>query len=227
MNEKLLICDDTASLGRFIASRFINMGITSECCRGNLSVIQESLRNGRYKGILLFASRPDDKLLSFISDAKSMGISVFAGLYISLSGVQKSFLEAGAALCFNMPCSVSKLCRTVMLRLDKPDALLPAIEVFLEENSFPRQLSGFCYLAKACELCMLSPDRLWGGMGGIYQEVALHFSASSSVVERSLRTLGEKVSLSGALSRMTEHRLSQKPTNTELICAVCDAISRL
>ena len=40
---KLLICDNTAALGRLLANRLINMGIPSECCRGILSAMQDKL----------------------------------------------------------------------------------------------------------------------------------------------------------------------------------------
>ena len=223
---KLLICDNTAALGRLLAHRFVNMGIPSECCRDSLSVMQKKLDSGEYNGVILFAYRPDEQLLSFIAAAKSKRTAVFAGLYTSLAGIRKAFRSAGAVHCFDMPCSVSSLCRTVMLRLNAPFELLPQIEVFLEESGFPRKLSGFCYLAKACELCIKAPERIWGGMNGIYKEVAESFSASAPAVERSMRSLGERVCSSGALSRLTEGRLTQKSTNTELICAVCDAFIR-
>lgn len=223
---ELLICDNTAALGRLLAHRFINMGISSECCLDNLSVMREKLGSGRYKGVILFAYRPDEKLLSFISSARSSDIPVFAGLYTSLAGVRKAFRDAGAVHCFDMPCSVSRLCRTVMLRLEAPFDLLPQIELFLEESGFPRRLGGFCYLAKICELCINSPERLWSGMNGIYEETAEAYSTTAPAVERSLRIIGTRVSSSGALARLTEYRFTQKPTNIELICGVCDAFFR-
>lgn len=223
---KLLICDDTAALGRLLAHRLINMGIPSECCRGSLSVMAEKLGSGGYNGIILFAYRPDEKLLGFIGSAHSKGVSVFAGLYTSLTSVRRSFLSAGALYCFRMPFSVSSLCRTVMLRIDAPPELLPQIEVFLEEAGFPRQLGGFCCLAKVCELCINAPERIWGGMSGIYEETAEAFHTTAAAVERSLRSLGANAAVSGALSRLTDRRFTQKPTNTELICAVCDAFFR-
>ena len=213
MATKLLICDNTAALGRVIARKFMNMGIPSDCCRDSLSVMEKSLQSGGYNGI-------------FIASAKSRGISVFAGLYTSLGSIRRAFLQAGAVQCVIMPCSVNTLCNRVMLRLDYPAELLPRIEIFLEETGFPRRLGGFCCLAKACELCIRAPERLWGGMSGIYAETAECFSGTSSSVERSLRLLGEAAGENGTLSRLTDYQISQKPTNTELICAVCDAFFR-
>jgi hypothetical protein len=226
MATKLLICDNTAALGRVIARKFMNMGIPSDCCRDSLSVMENCLQSGGYKGIVLFALRPDERLLSFIASAASRGISVFAGLYTSLGSIRRAFLQAGAVQCVTMPCSVNTLCNRVMLRLDYPAELLPRIELFLEETGFPRRLSGFCCLAKACELCIRAPERLWGGMSGIYAETAECFSNTSSSVERSLRLLGEAAGKNGTLSCLTDCQITQKPTNTELICAVCDAFFR-
>lgn len=226
MDTKLLICDDTAALGESLARKFMNMGIPSHCCRDSVSVMEKSLKSGGYKGIVLFAFRPDERLLSFILSAKSRGISVFAGLYTSLSSIRSAFLRAGAVHCFTMPCSVNELCHRVMLRLDCPEELLPRIELFLEETGFPRRLGGFCCLAKACELCIRAPERLWGGMNGIYEETAECFSGSAPSVERSLRLLGKAAGENGTLSRLTEYQITHKPTNTELICAVCDAFFR-
>ena len=223
---KLLICDDTASLGRVIARKLMNMGILSDCCNDNLCDIENRLQSGIYNGIVLFAFSSDEKLFSFIASAKSKGISVFAGLYTSLVSIHKAFLGAGAVQCVTMPCSVNALCRIVMLRLDYPTELLPQIELFLEEAGFPRRLSGFCCLAKVCELCIRAPERLWGGMSGIYAETAQYFSNTSTSVERSLRLLGEAVGKNGTLSRLTDCQITQKPTNTELICAACDAFIR-
>ena len=226
MEKDLLICDDSVSLGRLLARRFINMGIRSECCRSSLRLIQKLMSENIYHGILLFAFRSDEQLMHFISQAKQSGISVFVGLYTSSSAVSERFRKAGAMRCFIMPCSVSTLCRGIMLRIGTTEDLLPRIEIFLEETGFPRRLGGFCCLAKACELCIRAPERLWGGMSGIYAETAECFSGTSSSVERSLRLLGEAAGENGTLSRLTDYQISQKPTNTELICAVCDAFFR-
>ena len=226
MDTKLLICDDTAALGRVLARKLMNIGIPSDCCRDSLSVIEKCLKSGKYKSIVLFAFRADERLLSFIASAKSRGFSVFAGLYTSLSSIRSAFLRAGAVQCFTMPCSVNDLCHRMMLRLDYPAELLPRIELFLEETGFPRRLGGFCCLAKVCELCIRTPERLWGGMSGIYEETAECFSGSAASVERSLRLLGEAAGENDTLSRLTDFQITHKPTNTELICAVCDAFFR-
>ena len=226
MATKLLICDNTAALGRVIARKFMNMGIPSDCCRDSLSVMEKSLQSGGYNGIVLFAFRPDEKLLSFIASAKSRGISVFAGLYTSLGSIRRAFLQAGAVQCVTMPCYVNTLCNRVMLRLDYPAELLPRIEIVLEETGFPRRLGGFCCLAKACELCIRAPERLWGGMSELYGETAEKLSTEASRVERAIRNLSAQAAENGSVSRLTDGRLAEKPTNTELICAVCDKFSR-
>lgn len=227
MEKDLLICDDSASLGRLLARRFINMGIRSDCCRSSLRQIQQKMKDTSYHGILMFAFRPDEQLLSFITQTKQNGLSVFAGLYTSSSAVSERFLQAGVMRCFIMPCSVSSLCHSVMLRLGAKEELLPQIEIMLEEIGFPQKLSGFYYLAKAAELCTLSPERLWGGVGGIYSEIADVYSTKAALVERAIRNLSAHICKSDVLSVITEGRLAQKPTNTELICAVCDMFSRL
>lgn len=227
MEKDLLICDESVGLGRLLARRFINMGIRSECCRSSVRQIQQLMSKNIYHGVLLFAFRSDEQLLRFISQAKQSGISVFVGLYTSSSTVSEHFRKAGAMKCFIMPCSVSTLCRGIMLRLGKTEELLPQIEIMLEEIGFPQKLSGFYYLAKAAELCIISPERLWGGMGGIYAEIAEEYSTKPALVERAIRNLSAHICESEALSIITEGRLAEKPTNTELICAVCDMFTRL
>ena len=227
MEKDLLICDDSVSLGRLLARRFINMGIRSECCRSSLRLIQKLMSENIYHGILLFAFRSDEQLMHFISQAKQSGISVFVGLYTSSSAVSERFRKAGAMRCFIMPCSVSTLCRGIMLRIGTTEDLLPQIEIMLEEIGFPQNLSGFYYLAKAAEICMISPERLWGGMGSIYTEIAETYSTKPALVERAIRNLSAHICKTDALSIITEGRLSEKPTNTELVCAVCDMFSRL
>ena len=227
MEKDLLICDDSASLGRLLARRFINMGIRSDCCRSSLKQIQQKMSDNVYHGVLLFAFRPDEKLLSFISQAKPDGLSVFAGLYTPSSSVSEQFRKAGVMRCFIMPCSVSSICRSVMLRLGTKEELLPQIEIMLAEIGFPQNLSGFYYLAKAAEICTVSPERLWGGMSGIYSEIAENYSTKPALVERAIRNLSVHICKNEVLSTITEGRLTEKPTNTELICAVCDIFSRL
>ncbi|MCR5601749.1 MAG: sporulation initiation factor Spo0A C-terminal domain-containing protein [Ruminococcus sp.] len=227
MEKDLLICDDSASLGRLLVRRFINLGIRSECCRSSLNQIQKLTSASVYHGILLFAFQPDERLFSFIKKAKQNGTAVFACLYTSSASVHESFRKAGVIRCFTMPCSVSELCRSVMLRLNASEELLTQIEIVLEEAGFPPKLSGFYYLAKACELCMNSPERLWGGLIGIYNEIAENYSTKPSLVERSMRNLGAHICQTDTLSQITDGRLTEKPTNTEMICAVCDMFTRL
>lgn len=110
--------------------------------------------------------------------------------------------------------------------MDAPEGLLPMIEIFLEEYGFPRNLKGFYFLAKASELCLREPGRLWGGMGGICEEVARNFTTGPSLAERAIRNLSGHLIQGSAMYRLTEGRFDQRPTNTELICAVCDMFSR-
>ncbi|MCR4793924.1 MAG: sporulation initiation factor Spo0A C-terminal domain-containing protein [Ruminococcus sp.] len=227
MNGHLLICDNSPGLGRLLSRRFMNMGIMAECCKSSLSSIKSRISEGKICGIILFAFRPDEKLLDLIRQLSENGISVFAGLYTSSASVHDCFRRAGAEKCFIMPYPVSSLCCTVMLYADKGKSLLSRLELLIEELGFPRRLSGFYYLAKAAEIALDSPERLWGSMNGIYEEIAQTYSTKASLVERAMRNLADHALKSGASARLTEHRLTEKPTNTELICALCDLFSRL
>jgi hypothetical protein len=227
MEKDLLICDNSASLGRLLARRFMNMGIRCECCRSSLNQLQKLTSSFTYKGILLFAYRADEQLMNFISKTTANGTKVFAGLYTSSAAVNCNFRKAGTSRCFTMPCSVSTLCRAVMLRLNAEEGLLPQIEIMLEEMDFPQKLSGSYYLAKAAEICIGSPERMWGGMGGIYSEIAEEYSTRPCLVERAIRNLSSHICKNDILYRVTEGRATEKPNNTELICAVCDIFSRI
>lgn len=227
MKADLLICDNSAALGRLLARRFINMGIRCECCRSSLNQLQDLTSSFTYNGILLFAYRADEQLINFIRKISHNGTKVFTGLYTSSAAVNYSFRQAGTVRCFTMPCSLSMLCRAVMLRLNAKEGLLPQIEIMLEEFGFPQKLSGSYYLAKAVEICLGSPDRMWGGMGSIYSEIAQAYSTKPALVERAIRNLGSHICKNDVLYHITEGRLTEKPTNTELICAVCDIFSRI
>ena len=226
MNGGLLICDNSLGLGRVISRRFMKMGIPSECCKGSISVMQAKLSRDRHTGVIIFAMQPERKLMSFIGQAKEMGIPVFAGLFTHLAGVHMKFRSAGVICTFTLPCSADNICRGVMLRLDADDSIQCRLKIFLEESGFPRKLSGFGYLARAAEIFMSEPDKFWGSLCGIYGEIAEEFYTKPSLVERSMRNLGKKTMENGALERITEGRITQMPTNTELICAVCDAFFR-
>lgn len=227
MRSHLLICDSSPALGRIIAQRCINMGIAADCCRPSTQSILQRYDYQSHTAVLIFAFRADEKLLGFIRKASESGVTVFAGLYSPSAALRRSFRNAGAARIFTMPCSAAEICSSMLLRLMPDSSTSERIELFLEETGFPRHLSGFHYLAKAAELCMKAPQRLWGGMSGIYEETAGAFSTSPSLVERAMRNLGSHILENGALMRLTEGRLDEKPTNTELICAVCDTFSRL
>ena len=227
MNGYLLICDESQSLGRLLARRFMNMGMPSECCKSSIASIKSRLSNGNIYGSILFAFRPDDDLLELIRHISESGISVFAGLYASSASVHERFRRAGAVRCFTMPYPVSSLCRTVIRYTECGKSLISHLELLLEELGFPRRLSGFYYLAKAAEITINAPERLWGNMNGIYEEIAQTYSTKASPVERAMRNLADHAFKSGASARLTEHRLVEKPTNTELICALCDMFSRL
>lgn len=227
MRKNLLIFDSSAAIGRIIAQRCMNAGLTAECCRPAINEILRRAPFGEYDGILLFTYRADERLLKLVRDTTEKGRSVFIGLYTPSAAVRRHFRQAGAEEIFIMPCSVPDICSSILLHLSCGSSAIERIELFLEETGFPRRLSGFHYLAKAAELCINAPHRLWGGMGSIYEETAESFSTSPKLVERAMRNLSSHILENGALTRLTEGRLAEKPTNTELICAVCDMFSRL
>jgi hypothetical protein len=175
---------------------------------------------------MLFAFFPDKKLSELIKRLQQKGIKVFIGLYNPSPAVYDTFRKTGAARCFTMSCSVNELCRRIMIYIGTGDGLLTQIEIFLKEYGFPRNLQGFYYLAKASELCLRAPERLRGGMTGIYGEVAGSFGTKPSLVERALRNLSVRLSGTSSVYRLTEGRCDERPTNTELICAVCDTFAR-
>ncbi|WP_028519353.1 sporulation initiation factor Spo0A C-terminal domain-containing protein [Ruminococcus flavefaciens] len=227
MGNRLLICDSSPAVGRLIALRLRNMGIASECCRPSLQAIAKRYDPAVHKAVLLFTYRADERLLKFIRQAADNGSTVFAGLYSPSAALGKSIKNAGAAVTFLMPCPPEEICSRILLRLETANSTAERIELILAEAGFPRNLSGFYYLAKAAELCTADPARIWGGMGGIYEETAVAFSTSPSLVERSIRNLSAHIAENGALMRLTNGMLCEKLTNTELICAVCDIFSRL
>lgn len=227
MKDYLLICDNSASLGRAVAHGFMTMGIPSRCCKSSLLHIRRAISKGNVCGVVLFAFTGDERLFGFIRQAKDMGIPVFIGIYSSSPALQQDLRRAGAADCFTMPCSLNELCRRTVLRLDSVVDTTERIEIFLEELGFSNRLGGFFYLAHAAAIALESPEKLWGGMNDIYQEVADACSTSASLVERAMRNLAAQAFESGAVFRLTNGRLTEKPTNNELICAVCDMIARL
>lgn len=224
--QRLLICDSSMTLGRIFLDRALNMGMLPECCRNAPAVIRRRYKPEKYDGILIFAYREEPELLSFIREASEKGTRIFAAIFSSSDTIRSSYIHAGSELCFSLPFSAESIWNAIALRLSSDEGLAPQIELFLEETGFPRRLSGFCYLAKASELFIQSPDRMWGGLIDIYEETAEAFSTDASLVERAIRNLGTQISASGTLSRLTEGRLTEKPSNTELICAVCDIFAR-
>lgn len=227
MKDHLLICDNSASLGRAVAHGFMTMGIPSRCCKSSLLHICREISKGNVCGVVLFAFTGDERLFRFIRQAKDIGIPVFIGIYSSSLALQQDFRRAGAADCFIMPCALNELCRRTVLLLSSGDDITERIEILLEELGFPRRLSGFFYLAHAAVIALETPEKLWGGMNDIYQEVADACSTSAPLVERAMRNLAAQAFECGAVFRLTDGRLTEKPTNNELICAVCDLIKRL
>lgn len=227
MKGHLLICDTAPELGGVLSRRFMNMGILAECCKYSLSIIQNVLADSDISGILIFSFSADEALMEFIRNNQKYGRKVFVGLYNMTSSAHELYLEAGAVRCFAMPCSFSNICRTVMLLIDSDESDLTQLEIFMEELGFSRRLKGFYYLAKAAEIALSDPERLWGGMTGIYEEVAQNYSTKASLVERAIRNLSAHVCESGVSAKLTNHTLTAKMNNTELICALCDRFNCL
>ena len=167
-----------------------------------------------------------EKILSLLKDAADSGMTAFAGLYSSSVSDHNEFRRQGAALTFSLPCSLVSLCKSILIRAGSRNTLLSQMEIFLEGTGMPRKLKGFGCLADISVLCLESPERLWGGIMGIYEETAGKLSVNASQVERAVRNLGDHAAQNGAISRLTEGRLSDRPNNTELICAVCDGFTR-
>lgn len=226
MKERVLVCDISPSLGKLMARRFANTGIPADFCRGSISSISKAMAAKKYSCLLFFAFSPDKQILELVKSTAESGIIVFVGLYTSSAAVHRSFRNAGAAATFIMPCSVRNMCTKIMIRMGNTDNIISQTEIFLEETGFPRQLKGFAYLARLSTACLQAPERLWGGMSELYGETAEKLSTAPSLVERAVRNLSTHAAENGSVYRLTDGRLSQKPTNTELICAVCDKISR-
>ena len=226
MKERLLICDCSPGLGKLILRRFVSMGIAADCCRGSIASIHRALSAKKYTCILVFAFFPDEKILSLLKDAADSGMTAFAGLYSSSVSDHNEFRRQGAALTFSLPCSLVSLCKSILIRAGSRNTLLSQMEIFLEGTGMPRKLKGFGCLADISVLCLESPERLWGGIMGIYEETAGKLSVNAAQVERAVRNLGDHAAQNGAISRLTEGRLSDRPNNTELICAVCDGFPR-
>ena len=226
MKERLLICDSSPSLGRILAQSFANIGIPADLCRNSSYAVNTALSSREYSCILFFAYSPEERLLDLISQTVKNGVSVFMGLYTSSPSVHRAFRNAGAAYTFIMPCSVKIMCKRIIMRIGNSDTLLSQIEIFLGETGFPRRLRGFACLASISTACIAAPERLWGGMSQLYCETAEKLSTEPSCVERAIRNLSSHAAENGSVSLLTEGRLAGKPTNTELICAVCDKFSR-
>ncbi|WP_455529560.1 sporulation initiation factor Spo0A C-terminal domain-containing protein [Ruminococcus sp.] len=226
MKERILVCDTSPSLGKLMARRFANMGISADFCRGNISSVSRAMAAKKYSCLLIFAFSPEKQLLELVSAAAEKGIHVFAGLYTSSASVHRSFRNAGAAAAFTMPCSVRTMCKRIIMRIGNKDTILSRVEVFLEETGFPKRLRGFAYLANISTVCLAAPERLWGGMSELYGETADKLSTEASREESAIRNLRDQAAENGSVSRLTDGRLAEKPTNTELICAVCDKFSR-
>ena len=226
MKERILVCDTSPSLGKLMVRRFANIGISADFCRGNISSVSRAMAAKKYSCLLIFAFSSEKQLLELIGSTVGKGIHVFAGLYTSSASVHRSFRSAGAAATFTMPCSVRIMCKRIIMRIGNNDTILSQIEVFLEETGFPRRLKGFAYLANISTACIAAPERLWSGMSELYGETAEKLSTEASRVERAIRNLSAQAAENGSVSLLTEGRLAEKPTNTELICAVCDKFSR-
>lgn len=226
MKKEVLICDSSRSLGKMISRRLMSMGLPSDCCKSTLDDMHSFLCAGSYRTVIVFAFRPDERLLDFITLAGRRGATVFTGIFAPSAAIQKRFLQAGTFRCFSMPCHIGSLCSMVIQNINVSAGKAFNPESFLEELGFPRELKGFHYLCRAAGLCMDAPGRIWEGMNTLYEDIAAHFGTRASSVERDLRNLACHAFRNGAVMRLTEGRFSQNPTNTELICAVCDMLAK-
>lgn len=226
MKKEVLICDSSQALGKIISRRLMSMGLPSDCCKNTIDDMQSCLSAGSYRIAIVFAFRPDEKLLELIGTAKQHGTAVLAGIFAPSAAVFKRFLQAGALRCLPMPFPTGELCRIIVQNIGVSGSSSVQPDIFLEELGFPRRLRGFHYLCRATELCTLSPERIWNGMTALYEEIAAYFGTKPSLVERSLRNLAEHACVNGSVLRLTGGRYSGKLTNTELVCAVCDMLAK-
>lgn len=226
MRKKLIICDNSLSLGRLVMLRAVNLGISADCCRNNPASIQAAISDESCGAALIFAFSADEQLLSIVKQAADKGIPVFTGIFSASSAAHRAFRNAGAAAAFMLPCSVRNICKAILLRIGSSGDLYSQMRIFLEETGFPHRLKGFGYLAAAAAECLKAPEKLWDSMNSVYSDTAEMFSTNASLVERAMRNLGAHAAQNGSLARLTDGRLAEKPTNTELICAACDMFAR-
>ena len=222
MKINVIVCDNTEPICRYIAKKLLKAGINAVCSRCGHDDVYRSIAEVQPTVIILMVYNADDTY-DFIAELKEKypDIHIFTGAYSSIMDVHYKLIEYGADYSFFMPVNSELLIDAIFQTIakEKKSPFEEVIEEYLTEVGFSPKLNGFRYLSAAIEMCFNEPELLSGKVCEIYSRIAEKFRTEAKLVERSLRTLSEKAHSEGALSLFYD----RKPSNSELICIVCDS----
>lgn len=225
MKEKVLICDDSAVIGRRIALGLISRGLTAACCGSSRETIIRSIEEKAPSAAVLIIGSPDEAAADFVAELKHRfpRTLLITGLFTHQNAVHLRFLRAGAEHSFTVPVYSERVCGDIMRAVRKSEGGVTAEEDFLYRCGFPENMKGFLCLASALEICMDEPSLLSGGITELYGRVAVRRRTKASLVERNIRHLSFLAEKSGAMARLRYGRSKSAKSNKELICMACDA----
>lgn len=225
MRGTVLVCDNSAFIGKRIAYGLVRRGLKAVCCRNSADDIIRCISGRSPSAAVLIVYDPDDEALRFTERLAEMfpDTALITGLFSSQNAVHMRFLKAGAEHSFIVPICSDRLYTDIIRAVRRSISRPSPAEDFLYKCGFPERLKGFFYLASAMEICIGETHLLSDGVTLVYRRIAENTGAEARAVERDIRNFASLSDECGAMARLRYGRSSSAGSNRELICMACDA----
>lgn len=229
LDDRVLVVNSSPLHGQLIARRLEKMNVDCVCCPTSRAARELLVSDNAFTMTIVYHYYCGDNAFELVAEIKNNypDMYIVAADFTAASEEHEKLFILGADRCIVMPFPLARfiLIVTETMKGNGYHDVITMIPEFLVSCGFKRNLKGFDYLVYAVEVCVLDPERLTNLVTGLYPEIASHFCTDWKIIERSMRNLAKKAYENGAFYRMTDGDFRGKPTNYEMICAVCDAFS--
>lgn len=232
---KILICDESAEVGKTCESEFQAMGMQVEMYCQSKGTILEVIWDERPDVVLMDIDAFDAEAMTVMHRAEAMSAPPAFIMTSSVEDVanKKEMMENGAACFMVKPFGILSLYHQVERiiaekRIRQNSELEMALTDLLHQLGFPANIKGYNYLRTAIQLAVADRTILNHMMKRLYPMVAAKYHTTAPRVERTMRHAIELAWCRGdtdviqMIFSYTVDDNKAKPTNSEFIALMAD-----
>lgn len=235
---KVLICDDSATIGTTIASALSEKGFFAYTRNNTENAIISSIISERPDVVISCLTLRDSDIVTLMKKTKEAMIETPAFVVISElynSFIEKQVMNNGASYFITAPINTDELAEAVeAVSKNSPaiDCHTPELLVtdMIKKICIPAHLKGYRYVRSCILECLADRSLLDSITKRLYPVIAIKYSTTPARVERAIRTAIESAwerADNASIRRVLGYEytyFSERPTNSEFIAMLTDKV---